>query len=64
MLRSEDVAEAVWEAVNKPGNVYIEDVMIKDHLQSCWAGDSGNIQEETTIPNLSLLSSLLEKLIK
>ena len=35
MLRSEDVAEAVWEAVNKPGNVYIEDVMIKDHLQSC-----------------------------
>ena len=23
------------EAVNKPGNVYIEDVMIKDHLQSC-----------------------------
>ena len=46
MLRSEDVAEAVWEAVNKPGNVYIEDVMIKDHLQSCWAGHSGNIQEE------------------
>ena len=34
MLRPADVAETVWEAVNKPTNVYIHDVMIKDQLQS------------------------------
>ena len=34
MLRPEDVAETVWETVNKPSNVYIHDIMIKDQLQT------------------------------
>ena len=34
MLRPADVAETVWETINKPNNVYIQDVMIKDQLQS------------------------------
>ena len=34
MLTPRDVAETVWEVVNKPPNVYIHDVMIKDQLQS------------------------------
>ena len=34
MLRPADVAETVWETINKPTNVYIQDVMIKDQLQS------------------------------
>ena len=34
MLTPEDVALAVWEAVNKPANVYVEDVMIKDMFQN------------------------------
>ena len=34
MLRPEDVAETLWEVVNKPSNVYIQDIMIKDKLQS------------------------------
>ena len=34
MLRPEDVAETVWEVVNKPSNVYIHDILIKDKLQS------------------------------
>ena len=34
MLRPEDVAETVWEIVNKPSNVYIHDILIKDKLQS------------------------------
>ena len=34
MLRPEDVADTLWEVVNKPSNVYIQDVMIKDQLQS------------------------------
>merc|ERR1711874_687 len=33
MLRPEDVAESVWESVNKPANVYVHDVMVKDSLQ-------------------------------
>ena len=31
MLRPE---ETVWEIVNKPSNVYIHDILIKDKLQS------------------------------
>ena len=34
MLRPEDVAETVWEVINKPSNVYIHDILIKDKLQS------------------------------
>ena len=34
MLRPADVAETVWEVVNKPLNVYIQDVLVKDQLQS------------------------------
>ena len=34
MLRPEDVAETVWDVINKPSNVYINDIMIKDRLQS------------------------------
>ena len=34
MLSPEDVAQTVWESVNKPSNVYIEDVMIKDEFQN------------------------------
>ena len=34
MLRPEDVAETVWDVINKPSNVYIHDIMIKDRLQS------------------------------
>ena len=34
MLRPEDVAETLWEVVNKPSNVSIHDIMIKDKLQS------------------------------
>ena len=34
MLKPEDVAETVWEVVNKPSNVYIQDVMIRDQLQT------------------------------
>ena len=34
MLRPEDVAGTVWETVNKPSNVYIHDIMIKDQLQT------------------------------
>ena len=34
MLTPGDVAETVWEVVNKPSNVYIHDVIIKDQLQS------------------------------
>ena len=34
MLRPEDVAVTVWETINKPTNVYIQDVMIKDQLQT------------------------------
>ena len=34
MLRPEDVAETVWSVINKPSNVYIHDVLIKDQLQS------------------------------
>ena len=34
MLRPDDVAVTVWETINKPTNVYIQDVMIKDQLQS------------------------------
>ena len=34
MLKPADVAETVWETINKPTNVYIQDVMIKDQLQS------------------------------
>ena len=33
MLRPEDVANSVWETVNKPANVYVHDVMVKDSLQ-------------------------------
>lgn len=33
MLRPEDVATSVWETVNKPANVYVHDVMVKDSLQ-------------------------------
>lgn len=33
MLRPEDVAISVWESVNKPANVYVHDVMVKDSLQ-------------------------------
>ena len=28
MLRPEDVAESVWEAVDKPNNVHVNDVLI------------------------------------
>ena len=34
MLRPEDVAETLWEVVNKHSNVSIHDIMIKDKLQS------------------------------
>jgi len=33
MLRPEDVAISVWDCVNKPANVYVHDVMVKDSLQ-------------------------------
>ena len=33
MLRPEDVATSVWECVNKPANVYVHDVMVKDSIQ-------------------------------
>ena len=33
MLRPEDVAESVWEAVDKPNNVHVNDVLIRDAIQ-------------------------------
>ena len=30
MLNPGDVADTVWDVVNKPDNVYVEEVMIKD----------------------------------
>ena len=33
MLKPEDVADTVWECINKPSNVYVNDVMIRDALQ-------------------------------
>ena len=33
MLRPVDVANSVWECVNKPANVYVHDVMVKDSIQ-------------------------------
>ena len=32
MLRPVDVANSVWECVNKPANVYVHDVMLEDSL--------------------------------
>ena len=33
MLKPEDVALAVWESVDKPTNVHVNDVLIRDALQ-------------------------------
>jgi len=33
MLKPEDIANAVWGAVDKPGNVYINDLLIRDGIQ-------------------------------
>ena len=30
MLNPGDIADTVWDVVNKPDNVYVEEVMIKD----------------------------------
>ena len=33
MLKPEDVAMSVWESVDKPPNVHVNDVLIRDAIQ-------------------------------
>ena len=33
MLKPEDVAVSVWESVDKPANVHVNDVLIRDSIQ-------------------------------
>ena len=33
MLKPEDVALSVWESVDKPANVHVNDVLIRDAIQ-------------------------------
>ena len=54
MLSPEDVAQTVWESVNKPSNVYIEDVMIKDEFQNMKVWNSVSTTAFLPFPHLSL----------
>ena len=33
MLKPEDVAVSVWESVDKPANVHVNDILIRDAIQ-------------------------------